>query len=121
MTPKEVQKKNMEEFDKRFGGNWEEISDESKPTPFYAGIRGDKTYERNLYYDVKKHLTTSQTSLLQSIYDEVGKLKKEKTSPRQLYKYDGTVEQIKYYENDSDPAFNQALSEIQKMLKELIK
>ena len=44
--------------------------------------------------------------------EEIEKLRKEKTADRQLIHFDHTVEHIKYYESDSDPAFNKALDKV---------
>lgn len=55
----------------------------------------------------------------QDILDEIKKKIKKKTASRQLIHFDRTVEYIKYFENDSDPAYNEALKDVKNIINNL--
>ena len=57
---------------------------------------------------------------LSTLVKEMEGMKKQRTSDRQLIHQDHTVEYIKYYESDSDPAFNQGISAAQKIVKKMV-
>ena len=46
-------------------------------------------------------------------------MKKERTADRQLYTWDGKVEQIKYFHNDSDVGYNNAVMDFITSLENL--
>jgi hypothetical protein len=69
--------------------------------------------------ELKNVISDSIDSLLKSVEEKCEEMKKQKTSDRQLIHNDHTVEYIKYYENDSDPKYNEALQDIKSSIKSL--
>jgi hypothetical protein len=68
------------------------------------------------FYELEDFINNLLTQQRTELLEEIKKMKKQKTANRQLYKYDGTIKQIKYFENDSDPAYNRALEDITNLL-----
>ena len=64
---------------------------------------------------LSKHLPQALSTLVK----EMEGLKKQKTADRQLIHQDHTVEYIKYYESDSDPAFNAGISAAVEVVKKM--
>ena len=63
--------KGREDFDDKFGGEWEEYDNKEIPIVFYAGMRGDKSYERHLYYKVKSFLDAYSEEIRLAVIEDV--------------------------------------------------
>jgi len=76
---------------------------------------GAKQREQKCWKFIENLLSQSN----QEIVKKIEGLKKKKTADRVLNTWDGKTEHIKYFENDSDPAYNRALEDVIQKLTQL--
>jgi len=90
--------------------------------PFFVPNGGDIQKVEVTYKDwlwIENFILSSQKSTLLYVIDEVKKMKKTKTFPQHLNKFDGTVEHFERL-SDGDIHYNHALSDIISKLQSLI-
>ena len=113
MTNQPIEEKWKIDFRKEFPSFLTDTHN-GKIVPIHNGwwvfVQGYK--RRNLPQDIEDFIENLLEQERKRMSDEIEKLRKEKTADRQLIHFDHTVEHIKYYESDSDPAFNKALDKV---------
>jgi len=125
------------EFDKKFSNSELYLNPDNYPKTykeirkFYLESLLDckKETEKDLMEEYDKWVQEKNLECITSIHQAIAEererlvgiakgMKKERTADRQLYTWDGKVEQIKYFHNDSDVGYNNAVMDFITSLQE---